>query len=214
MLKAVLFDLDGTIIDSNNAIFETYTQVAKRLGVEPPDIEVLRGLLGQPSNLNLPILFGDNKDARPIYNEVVIKTHENLPTLPHVKETLEKIDLPMGIVTSKRKANAIEVLGELYEKFDVLVTPEQTVKQKPDPEPMHLACKKLSVKPEECVYIGDTVRDYKTARNSGTEFIALIDKGSTAEQFNEIGAKNQVTAFDMIPDMITKFYKETIDNIM
>ena len=74
MLKAVLFDLDGTIIDSNNAIFETYTQVAKRLGVEPPDIEVLRGLLGQPSNLNLPILFGDNKDARPIYNEVVIKT--------------------------------------------------------------------------------------------------------------------------------------------
>ena len=71
---------------------------------------------------------------------------------------------------------------------------------------MHLACKKLSVKPEECVYIGDTVRDYKTARNSGTEFIALIDKGSTAEQFNEIGAKNQVTAFDMIPDMITKFY--------
>ena len=206
MLKAVLFDLDGTIIDSNNAIFETYTQVAKRLGVEPPDIEVLRGLLGQPSNLNLPILFGENKDARPIYNEVVIKTHENLPTLPHVKETLEKIDLPMGIVTSKRKANAIEVLGELYEKFDVLVTPEQTVKQKPDPEPMHLACKKLSVKPEECVYIGDTVRDYKTARNSGTEFIALIDKGSTAEQFNEIGAKNQVTAFDMIPDMITKFY--------
>ena len=206
MLKAVLFDLDGTIIDSNNAIFETYTQEAKRLGVEPPDIEVLRGLLGQPSNLNLPILFGDNKDARPIYNEVVIKTHENLPTLPRVKETLEKIDLPMGIVTSKRKANAIEVLGELYEKFDVLVTPEQTVKQKPDPEPMHLACKKLSVKPEECVYIGDTVRDYKTARNSGTEFIALIDKGSTAEQFNEIGAKNQVTAFDMIPDMITKFY--------
>ena len=206
MLKAVLFDLDGTIIDSNNAIFETYTQVAKRLGVEPPDIEVLRGLLGQPSNLNLPILFGENKDARPIYNEVVIKTHENLPTLPHVKETLEKIDLPMGIVTSKRKANAIEVLGELYEKFDVLVTPEQTVKQKPDPEPMHLACKKLSVKPEECVYIGDTVRDYKTARNSGTEFIALIDKGSTAEQFNEIGAKNQVTSFDMIPDMITKFY--------
>ena len=206
MLKAVLFDLDGTIIDSNNAIFETYTQVAKRLGVEPPDIEVLRGLLGQPSNLNLPILFGENKDARPIYNEVVIKTHENLPTLPRVKETLEKIDLPMGIVTSKRKANAIEVLGELYEKFDVLVTPEQTVKQKPDPEPMHLACKKLSVKPEECVYIGDTVRDYKTAMNSGTEFIPLIDKGSTAEQFNEIGAKNQVTAFDMIPDMITKFY--------
>ena len=209
MLKAVLFDLDGTIIDSNNAIFETYTQVAKRVGVEPPDSEVLRGLLGQPSNLNLPILFGDNKDARPIYNEVVIKTHENLPTLPHVKETLEKIDLPMGIVTSKRKANAIEVLGELYEKFDVLVTPEQTVKQKPDPEPMHLACKKLSVKPEECVYIGDTVRDYKTARNSGTEFIALIDKGSTAEQFNEIGAKNQVTSYDMITDMITKFYKET-----
>ena len=204
MLKAILFDLDGTIIDSNNAIFETYTQVAKRLGVEPPDIEVLRGLLGQPSHLNLPLLFGDNKDARPIYNEVVVKTHENLPTLPHVKETLEKIDLPMGIVTSKRKANAIEVLGELYDYFTVLITPEQTVKQKPDPEPMHLACKMLSVKAEECVYIGDTVRDYKTAMNSGTEFIALIDKGSTSEQFSNAGAKNQVISFNLIPDMINK----------
>ena len=57
MLKAVLFDLDGTIIDSNNAIFQTYMQVAIKLGVEPPDIEVLRGLLGQPSHLNLPLLF-------------------------------------------------------------------------------------------------------------------------------------------------------------
>ena len=50
------------------------------------------------------------------------------------------------------------------------------------------------------------MREYEAARNSGTELIALIVKGSTAEQFNEIGAKNQVTSFDMIPDMITKFY--------
>ena len=77
MLKAVLFDLDGTIIDSNNAIFETYRQVSLKLNKEPPTIDTLRGLLGQPSHINLKLLFGENEKARPIYNEVVKKTHEN-----------------------------------------------------------------------------------------------------------------------------------------
>lgn len=207
MLKAVLFDLDGTIIDSNKAIFETYRQVSVKLNKEPPTIEILRSLLGQPSHINLRLLFGDNTHARAIYNEVVKKTHENLPTLPYVKETLDKIDMPMGIVTSKRKENALEILGELIEFFTILITPEQTIKQKPNPEPIYLACKKLSIKPEESVYIGDTIRDYQTALNSGTEFIALIDKGSTSKQFDEIGAKNQVISFNLIPDMIKKLQK-------
>ena len=147
------------------------------------------------------------QSARTIYNEVVKKTHENLPTLPYVIETLDKIDMPMGIVTSKRKENALEILGELIEFFTILITPEQTIKQKPNPEPIYLACKKLSIKPEESVYIGDTIRDYQTALNSGTEFIALIDKGSTSKQFDEIGAKNQVISFNLIPDMIKKLQK-------
>ena len=204
MLKAVLFDLDGTIIDSNNAIFETYRQVSLNLNKEPPTIDTLRGLLGQPSHINLKLLFGENEKARPIYNEVVKKTHENLPTLPYVNETLKKINLPMGIVTSKRQENALEVLGELNKYFSVIITPEQTIKQKPNPEPIYAACKKLSIKPKESVYIGDTIRDYQTAINSGTEFIALIDKGSTKEQFNKVGAKNQVTSFNLIPDIIKK----------
>ena len=70
-----------------------------------------------------------------------------------------------------------------------------------------MVIKKLLIKPEESVYIGDTIRDYQTALNSGTEFIALIDKGSTSKQFDEIGAKNQVISFNLIPDMIKKLQK-------
>ena len=89
--------------------------------------------------------------------------------------------------------NALEILGELIEFFTILITPEQTIKQKPNPEPIYLACKKLSIKPEESVYIGDTIRDYQTA--------------STSKQFDEIGAKNQVISFNLIPDMIKKLQK-------
>ena len=135
---------------------------------------------------------------------MVKKTHENLNFLPFVKETLKEISIPKGIVTSKRSENALEVLKELKDFFTVIITPEQTIKQKPNPEPIYLACEKLSIKPEESVYIGDTVRDYQTALNSGTKFIALIDKGSTAKQFSEAGAKNQVISFNHIPDMIKR----------
>ena len=183
MIKAALFDLDGTLIDSNQAIFQTYIEVSKRLGEKEPSIDILRSLLGQPSHINLEYLFGQNEQARPIYNEVVKKTHENLNFLPFVKETLKEISIPKGIV---------------------IITPEQTIKQKPNPEPIYLACEKLSIKPEESVYIGDTVRDYQTALNSGTKFIALIDKGSTAKQFSEAGAKSQVISFNHIPDMIKR----------
>lgn len=204
MIKAALFDLDGTLIDSNNAIFQTYIEVSRKLDEKEPSIDTLRSLLGQPSHINLEYLFGKNEKARPIYNEVVKKTHANLDFLPFVKETLEKINIPKGIVTSKRSENALEVLKELKDFFVVIITPEQTIKQKPNPEPIYTACEKLSIKPEECVYIGDTVRDYQTAVNSGTKFIALIDKGSTSEQFSNAGAKNQVISFNLIPDMINK----------
>ena len=57
MIKAALFDLDGTLIDSNQAIFQTYIEVSKRLGEKEPSIDILRSLLGQPSHINLEYLF-------------------------------------------------------------------------------------------------------------------------------------------------------------
>ena len=202
MTKAVLFDLDGTIIDSNEAIFKTYQEVARQIDNPIPSDDDVRKLLGQPSQYNLNHLFGDHPKARDVYNKVVKITHENLQPLPNARKTLMDIKLPKGIVTSKRSDNAKEILGDLIELFDVIVTPEQTTLQKPNPEPIYLACEKLHVSSSETVYVGDTTRDYQTALNAGTGFIGLAHKGSSHSDFESMGLTTIAHSFEEILELL------------
>ena len=202
MIKAVLFDLDGTIIDSNEAIFKTYQEVARQIDNPIPSDDDVRKLLGQPSQYNLNHLFGDLPKARDVYNKVVKITHENLQPLPNARKTLMDIKLPKGIVTSKRFDNAKDILGDLIEFFDVIVTPEQTTLQKPNPEPIYLACENLNVSSSDTVYIGDTTRDYQTALNAGTGFIGLAHKGSTYSDFESMGLTTIAHSFEEILELL------------
>lgn len=204
MIKAVLFDLDGTLIDSNEAIFKTYQEVALQIGKPIPSSDNIRKLLGQPSEYNLNYLFGDHPKAREVYDKVVKITHENLQPLPNTRKTLMSINMPKGIVTSKRSDNAKEILGDLIEFFDVIVTPEQTTLQKPNPEPIYFACEKLNVSPSNVVYVGDTTRDYKTALNAGTRFIGLVHKGSTSTEFESMGLDTIAYSFEEILSLLKK----------
>ncbi|MEE8115314.1 MAG: HAD hydrolase-like protein [Nitrososphaerales archaeon] len=59
IIAAIVFDLDGVIVDSNQAIFATYQQTARIIGERVPSNEEVRRLLGQPSSINLKVLFGE-----------------------------------------------------------------------------------------------------------------------------------------------------------
>ena len=185
MIRAVIFDVDGVILDSTQAILANFQETARRLGVRIPADNEIRKLLGQPSSTNLRILFGENPEARNIYDEVNKVTHSSLKLIPNAETALKQVKLKKAIVTSKRLASLKDQLKNHLNYFDAIVTPEDTVRQKPDPEPLLLACKKLRVAPADAVYIGDAVRDYNTARNAGTKFIAFVSGGSTEEEFKE-----------------------------
>lgn len=202
MISAVIFDLDGVIVDSNKAIFETYKQTARIIGEKEPESEQIRALLGQPSSINLKHLFGNNSEARVTYNEVVKRTHADLPFLPYVRAELRKIKIPKAIVTSKRKDNAEAVLRDLKELFETIITPEQTKQQKPHPEPLLLACTQLDITPENVAYVGDTIRDCETALNAGTKFIGFVHDGATSEEFKKAGANIQIRSFKELGQII------------
>ncbi len=204
IIAAMVFDLDGVIVDSNQAIFATYQQTARIIGERVPSNEDVRKLLGQPSSINLKLLFGDNPQARPTYDQVNPKTHANLPFLPHIRDVLKQMEVSKAIVTSKRLDHALEVLRDLRQFFSVIITPEQTTKQKPNPEPLLLACQKLNVDVQNVVYVGDTIRDYETARNAGARFIGFVHDGATSEEFRKAGAQNTVTELNALPDLLKR----------
>ncbi len=203
-IEAVIFDLDGVIVDSNHAIFETYQQTARELGETIPTDEDIRKLLGQPSAINLKLLFGNNPLARPTYDKVNPITHANLTFLPHIRDVLNGLELSKGIVTSKRLDHALDVLQDLRQFFSVIITPEQTTRQKPNPEPLLLACEKLGVSVRKSVYVGDTVRDYQTAQNAGAAFIGFVHDGATSEEFHNAGATNTVTELSDLPEIVKR----------
>ena len=188
MIRAVVFDVDGVILDSTQAIFANFQETAKRLGVRVPADNEIRKLLGQPSSINLRILFGENPETRKIYDEVNKITHSNLKLVPNAETALKQVKLKKAIVTSKRLASLNDQLRNYLAYFDAIVTPEDTVKQKPDPEPLLLACERLGFPPNEVIYIGDALRDLETSRNARVAFVAFAYSGATREEFSKAGA--------------------------
>jgi phosphoglycolate phosphatase-like HAD superfamily hydrolase len=112
---------------------------------------------------------------------------------------MEKIDLPKAIVTSGSLYATKLLLNKSLRYFQVVVTFEDTKKHKPNAEPLLVACKKLKLKPEEAVYVGDMVIDYKTAKNAGTKFIGFLTNGSTKKEFEEAGAKILIKSLHDLP---------------
>jgi len=204
MIQAIIFDVDGVILDSTQAIITNFQETAKRLGTRIPTEGEIRKLLGQPSGINLKILFGNNKEARGIYDEINKITHSNLNLVPHAETALKQIKLKKAIVTSKRLPSLKEQLKDYLNYFDAIVTPEDTIKQKPDPEPLLLACKRLGVPSSNVVYIGDALRDLETSRNARIKFVAFAYSGATKEEFRNAGAERIIDSLLNLERIIEK----------
>lgn len=175
-IKGVLFDLDGTLIDTHDLILSSFRHATREvLGREIPD-EVLMRKVGQPLVVQMWDFTEDDAVHEQLvrtyraYNEA--KNDEVVRAFPGVGEMLEALreaGYPLGVVTSKRHALAwhtLEVLG-LASYFEFLVGSDDCPAHKPDPEPVELGCDKLGLRPDECLYVGDSPFDMAAGNGAG-----------------------------------------------
>ena len=179
MIKAVLFDFDGTLIDTNELIFNSYRvafrEVFKR---EISDEEILT-LYGRPLKASL-MEYGEPWER--LYNTYREYNETNHDTAAKEFDgasqgvkMIKDMGFKVGVVTSKRLhmvQRGIKILG-LEDVFDIIITPDDTKKTKPDPEPVLCGCRKLGVKPEEAVYVGDSVFDMEAGKKAGTQLCSV-----------------------------------------
>ncbi|WP_143316072.1 pyrophosphatase PpaX [Clostridium sp. HBUAS56017] len=176
MIKAVLFDLDGTLLDTNDLIYDSFCRAFKEvLDIELPKEEITL-LYGKPLKTSL-IKYTDNEDLL----ENLINSYRNYNKVYHdnmcrpfegVKElllALKERAIKIGIVTSKRKELAKRglELGELIGYMDVIISPEDTIKHKPEGDPALKACEMLGVLPKEAIMVGDSPYDLLCGKNAG-----------------------------------------------
>jgi pyrophosphatase PpaX len=177
--ETILFDLDGTLIDSGAMILASMRHATRTvLGREIPD-ELL--LAGVGSGLMAEMRALDEARADElvrVYREHNEPLHRDLQPCPGVIDLLPRLEVErrrLGIVTAKRRRTvdlAFAVLP-LRGYFGVVVTAEDTERHKPHPEPLLLALERLGARAESAAYVGDSPFDVRAARAAGMTAVAV-----------------------------------------
>ncbi|MFX0173380.1 MAG: HAD family hydrolase [Candidatus Hodarchaeota archaeon] len=200
---AILFDLDGVILDSESLIIQSWKTAHKLIC---PNIEWneerLLGLMGQPA-LAIPKGMGIPEELHRDY----VNTFRNhlhridLPLFDDVPSVLEKIKekkIPTCIITGARTKSAIEILNgnNILHYFDEVIGADLTMRGKPFPDPINLALKKLNFKLNKgVIFIGDSINDLEAARAASIFAVLLWRKQQ------EIPQKMQKYADLIIPNL-------------
>lgn len=182
--EILLFDLDGTLVDSADLILESYRHTMRtHFGEVPPD-QVWLETLGTPLRHAFK-RFSDTPEGvlelTETYLEFNLRMHEELiRPFEGVRQTLEALldgGFRLGIVTSKAAAGTARSLAacSLPEAwFEAIVTADEPVPHKPDPAPVLLALERMEATPAAAAYIGDSVWDMRSGRAAGVRTVAAL----------------------------------------
>lgn len=170
----VIFDLDGTLIDSQHLVFETFRQVFKeRLPEHELSQEELYSFFGPPLEESFSKYFKQEEieDVIEHYQRINRKQHDKLiKQMPHAKDMLKALQdqgLSLAVVSNKRKPMVEKGLNTcgLASYFSVVLGKEDLPKPKPDPSGLLEACNLLKKGHDHVIYVGDNAADIKAAKN-------------------------------------------------
>jgi len=184
-VRAVLFDLDGTLLDSAPDLCHAVNRVARGLGEPAVPLARLREVVSKGGRamlaVALPALSEAEREALlpaflAHYGEALAVDSVVFPGVGELLATLEARGIRWGIVTNKPEGLARGVVAAYgwSERCGVLVGGDTLAQRKPHPEPLRYACRAMSLQPEEVIYVGDDLRDIESARAAGIVSVAAL----------------------------------------
>jgi len=191
-ISTLVFDLDGTLVDSSRDIRTALNMVMKDAGMPQLTLAQVKSLVGHGARSLIERTLKNNKKGRTLsMGDNFLKYYEDHlldTTKPYrgIRELIAKVkdNYKMAVATNKPYDMALEtVKGSKFENiFKVVAGPETTGAHKPDPGMLHHIAKKLRVKPCEMLLIGDGVVDVQTAKNFGCPMCAVTWGFSTKKE--------------------------------
>ncbi|MCX7996083.1 MAG: HAD family hydrolase [candidate division WOR-3 bacterium] len=177
-IKAVFFDLDGVLVDTYRVWYQLFNQTLQHFGYKPVDLKTFALNWGRSTEDDVKIFMPGVK-----LNDVIKYFSENFSRfIKYMKvdsnakivlKALKKSGLKTGCITNSHKdITELELKKSgLKDLIDITITSDDVKRPKPDPEMLLKACKRLGVKIDEIIFIGDTITDLETAKRARCVFI-------------------------------------------
>jgi pyrophosphatase PpaX len=212
-LEAVLFDFDGTIVDTTELIYQSMRHAVREVLGHEPSREVLTANVGQPLPRQMELLDPEKAEelleTYHLYNDA---HHEGLiREFPNVETSLARLrdaGLALAVVTSKRRFSvemALDSFPSLKKVVDVFVTMEDTTEHKPHPAPLLKGLELLGdIPPEKAAYVGDAPFDVAAARAAGIMSVAVSWGAFTQEALQAAGPDYLFKDLDSAVELLLK----------
>jgi HAD superfamily hydrolase (TIGR01549 family) len=201
-IKCVIFDLDGTLVDTLELHVEAFLRVVRGMGIEVPRDRIEQNM-GRTAKDVLRTIVPGIDDAQLAYyaemkedilTELVGEIHP-LPGSVELLMRLKKLGVPLVLASSTTSGNVIKILQVtgLIGYFDRMVTAEDIATGKPDPDVFIKAAAKGGAHPTYCLVIGDSIHDIAAALGAGCIAVAVASGKHAREQLSALGPKLTVS---------------------
>lgn len=221
-IEAVIFDMDGLMVDTEKIVIECYKKVSRVLNIDIP-LEVLYQLVGRTKKDSAKILsefFNYQVDGEKIreLTSQEFRKYVKINKIPikeglyEVLEFLEKNNIKRAVGTSSRLSNAQAVLTSVnvIQYFDIIITGDQVSKGKPNPEVFLKASEKLGVEPSKCLVLEDSNAGIEAANAAGMYSIVIPDLVAPTEETKTRVYRQCKSLVEVIPILEQNIYDKSI----
>ena len=212
MLKAVLFDLDGTLLNTLDDLAASVAHAMREMGLAPRTRDEVRQFVGNGARALCEKCLGEGAEEAQIAElqalfQAHYKEHLRDATAPYpgviaMLEALRDRGVKRGVVSNKFSA-ASKAVCEAYfgDLIDVVVGEEPGVRKKPAPDSLLAAMQRLGVTPEECAMVGDSPQDILAAKAAGCRSVGVTWGFRSRKELEEAGADVIIDSAEALPEL-------------
>jgi len=210
--RGIIFDLDGTLVDSFPGIHRSLVQAMEGVGVPPWDLEQTRRTVGRGAeHLVLTAVGPDKKDrALGLFKEDYRRTCREstflFPEVPPCLSALERAGYVLSVASNKPITFTRLILEhlEILDRFACVMGPERVQHPKPHPDMLRAVCKEIGLTPDACLYVGDMRLDEETASRAGVGCVLVATGADPREVLEREVSSPVLNRLDELPPFLAR----------
>lgn len=201
MIKACILDLDGTLADTLESMAYVANSILKSYGLPEMPVDNYRYYCGEGAHMLMRRCLTDAGDKELVHLEEGEKTYRDMfakdpmykvvyyPGMPETLNELKRRGVKLAVCSNKPHPAAVKVIGLMFPgDFDIVIGQSDAIRRKPAPDGPLKVAEEFGVKPEECMYVGDTQTDMETGKAAGMLTIGALWGFRDREELESNGA--------------------------